>query len=241
MPHQMISATTSTQKKSTVSNKARDIREMFNMGHFDREFSLKELMERQPSFLIDEKSGMIVPEDFIVNPMDSYFDEVYELFEKGQLDNAIEMLDAIDENNPEYERAMFYKSFILNASGIEDNSSEILQEFLSNFDESVDLNDLLEMDDEIDENNPEDLSIMGELYFDNKEYEEAIEYFNSSLKILPNQPDVLEFKALALCELKKYKKALKTINKAIELTPDDDTLWDTKGNIYYAQKNTKKR
>lgn len=198
-------------------------------------------MERQPSFLIDEKSGMIVPEDFIVNPMDSYFDEVYELFEKGQLDNAIEMLDAIDENNPEYERAMFYKSFILNASGIEDNSSEILQEFLSNFDESVDLNDLLEMDDEFDENNPEDLSIMGELYFDNKEYEEAIEYFNSSLKILPNQPDVLEFKALALCELKKYKKALKTINKAIELTPDDDTLWDTKGNIYYAQKNTKKR
>ena len=157
------------------------------------------------------------------------------------LDNAIEMLDAIDENNPEYERAMFYKSFILNASGIEDNSSEILQEFLSNFDESVDLNDLLEMDDEFDENNPEDLSIMGELYFDNKEYEEAIEYFNSSLKILPNQPDVLEFKALALCELKKYKKALKTINKAIELTPDDDTLWDTKGNIYYAQKNTKKR
>lgn len=227
-------------KKSTVSNKARDIREMFNMGHFDREFSLKELMERQPSFLIDEKSGMIVPEDFIVNPMDSYFDEVYELFEKGQLDNAIEMLDAIDENNPEYERAMFYKSFILNASGIEDNSSEILQEFLSNFDESVDLNDLLEMDNEFDENNPEDLSIMGELYFDNKEYEEAIEYFNSSLKILPNQPDVLEFKALALCELKKYKKALKTINKAIELTPDDDTLWDTKGNIYYAQKKYKK-
>ena len=43
-------------KKSTVSNKARDIREMFNMGHFDREFSLKELMESG----IEEASVAIV-------------------------------------------------------------------------------------------------------------------------------------------------------------------------------------
>ena len=40
-----------------------------------------------------------------------------------------------------------------------------------------------------------------------------------SLDILPNQINVLHFKALALCELKKYKKALKTIDKAIELDP----------------------
>ena len=237
-------------KKSTVSNKARDIREMFNMGHFDKEFSLKSMLEIQPTFYIDEKSGMIIPEEFMINPMDSYFDEAYEHFAKGDIDNAIAMLDAIDKDNPEYERAMFYKSFILNASGIEDNSSEIFQEFISNFGENIDLNDIL--DDEVDledlaktnghfdENNPYDLCMRGELYFDEENYEKAIEYFDLSLKILPNQPNVLKYKSLALCELKKYKKAFKTIDKAIELTPHDDTLWATKGSIFISQKKYKK-
>ena len=89
---------------------------MFNMGHFDKEFSLKSMLEIQPTFYIDEKSGMIIPEEFMINPMDSYFDEAYEHFAKGDIDNTIAMLDAIDKDNPEYERAMFYKSFILNAS-----------------------------------------------------------------------------------------------------------------------------
>ncbi|MBO5152568.1 MAG: hypothetical protein J6B73_10475 [Methanobrevibacter sp.] len=84
------------------------------MGHFDKEFSLKSMLEIQPTFYIDEKSGMIIPEEFMINPMDSYFDEAYEHFAKGDIDNAIAMLDAIDKDNPEYERAMFYKSFILN-------------------------------------------------------------------------------------------------------------------------------
>ncbi|MBR0272088.1 MAG: tetratricopeptide repeat protein [Methanobrevibacter sp.] len=227
-------------KKSTVSNKARDIRDMFNMGHFDSEFSLSHILESQPSFYIDEKSGMIIPEDFIVNPMDSYFDEVYAQFEKGEMDNAIAMLDAIEKDNPEYERAMFYKSFILNASGIEDNSSEIFQEFLSNLDDDIDLAELLEDDDEeFDENNPEDLFEIGEIHFYDEEYEEAIKYFDLSLKI-HQDPDVLEYKAYALAELKKYKQALKTIDKAIKQAPDNDTYWANKGNIYVMQKKYKK-
>lgn len=53
-------------KKSTASNKARDIRKMFDLGHFDSEFSTKSLLARQPSFLIDE-NGFIIPEEFIFN------------------------------------------------------------------------------------------------------------------------------------------------------------------------------
>ena len=229
-------------KKSTVSNKARDIRKMFNMGHFDKEFSLKSMLEIQPTFYIDEKSGMIIPEEFMINPMDSYFDEAYEHFAKGDIDNAIAMLDAIDKDNPEYERAMFYKSFILNASGIEDNSSERFQEFISNFGENIDLNDIL--DDEVDledlaktnghfdENDPYDLCMRGELYFDEENYEKAIEYFDLSLKILPNQPNVLKYKSLALCELKKYKKALKCLDKALEIDGDDIDYYIEKIHVY---------
>lgn len=226
-------------KKSTVSNKARDIREMLNMSHYDNEFSTEYLLERQPTFYIDEESGLIIPESQI-NPMDPYFDRVYELFEKGEIDNAIEMLDVIDEDNPEYERAMFYKSFILNASGIKDDSSEIFNEFLSEIGKDIDLNDLLNEDDEIDENDPEELFAFGQFNHDIGEYEDAIDYYDRSLDILPNQINVLHFKALALCELKKYKKALKTIDKAIELDPNDYSLLNTKGLIYKQKNNIKK-
>ena len=44
-------------KKSTVSNKAHDIRKMLNMGHFDEEFSTGALLESQPKFYLDEESG----------------------------------------------------------------------------------------------------------------------------------------------------------------------------------------
>ena len=226
-------------KKSTVSNKAHDIRKMLNMGHFDEEFSTGALLESQPKFYLDEESGFMIPESYI-NPMDSYFDEVYELFKKGEIDDAIEMLDAIDEDNPEYNRAMFYKSFILNAIGIKDDSSEIFNEFLSELDDDVDLNDLLKEDDETDENDPGYLFEMGQFNHEIGEYEDAIEYYDQSLELSPNQTHVLHFKALALNELQKYKQALKIIDKAIEIDPNDYSLLNTKGLIYKQKKNINK-
>lgn len=226
-------------KKSTVSNKAHDIREMLNMWHYDDEFSTEYLLERRPKSYLDEESGFIIPETFI-NSMDSYFDEVYELFEKGEINNAIEMLDAIDEDNPEYERAMFYKSFILNASGIKNDSSETFNEFLSTLDDDMDLNDFLEENDGIDENSPEYLFSMGQFNHEIGEFEDAIEYYDLSLELLPNQKNVLHFKALALSEIENYKKALKTIDKAIEIDSNDYTLFNTKGLIYKQKNNINK-
>ena len=211
---------------------------MLDIYHYDDEFSTEYLLENQPKFYLDEESGFIIPESFI-NPMDSYFDEVYELFEKGEIDNAIEMLDAIDEDNPEYERAMFYKSFILNATGVKDDSSDIFNDFLSELGDDIDLNDLLD-EDEYDENDPEYLFEMGQFNHDIGELEDAIEYYDLSLELLPNQTNVLHFKALALSQLEKYKKALKTIDKAIEIDPNDYGLFNTKGLIYKQKKNINK-
>lgn len=225
-------------KKSTVSNKAYKIREMLNLGHYDEEFSTKYLLERAPKFLIDEKTGMVIPDEYI-NPMDPYFDEVYNLFENGKIDEAIAMLDVIDMNNPEYERAMFYKSFILNASGIEDTSSEIFQDFLSELDEDINLTDLLK-EDEFNENNPDDLFEKGLFNFEIKEYEDAIDYFNLCLEISPNHLDAIQFKALSLSNLKRYKKALKLIDKTIKNNPLNDELYNTKGEILKASKQLNK-
>ena len=53
-------------KKSTASNKARDIRKMFDLGHFDNEFSTRDILHSQPVRYIDE-NGFIVPEEFLIN------------------------------------------------------------------------------------------------------------------------------------------------------------------------------
>ena len=52
-------------KKSTASNKARDIRKMFNLGYYDSEFSSQYMLSSQPRFYQDP-SGLIVPESMII-------------------------------------------------------------------------------------------------------------------------------------------------------------------------------
>lgn len=47
-------------KKSTASNKARDIRKMFNIGQFDEEFSTEEIRSQIPRFTMTP-DGFIIP------------------------------------------------------------------------------------------------------------------------------------------------------------------------------------
>lgn len=220
-------------KKSTVSNKAHDIREMCDLGHFDEEFSTKDIEESMPTFSLDE-NGLMVP----YNPMDEYFDEVYEVFEKGRIEEAISMLDDIEEDSPEYQRALFYKSFILNATGTKDESSEIFNEFISQFDGDVDLMDML--NDDVDENDPEELLLEGQFYHDIGDLERAVHYYDLSLKISPNQINVLHFKALALGQMEEHEEALAVIDKALKIDSNDAKLWTSKGIIYHQSGNFKK-
>ncbi len=56
-------------KKSTASNKARDIRKMFDLGHFDEEFSTNAILANRPVHYMDE-NGFIIPEQFLINNSD---------------------------------------------------------------------------------------------------------------------------------------------------------------------------
>ena len=56
-------------KKSTASNKARDIRKMFDLGHFDEEFSTNAILANRPVHYMDE-NGFIIPEKFLINNSD---------------------------------------------------------------------------------------------------------------------------------------------------------------------------
>lgn len=215
--------------KSTISNKARKIREIINLDLNDDESSKNYVLKKKSYVYVDDKSGEIIPES-MVQPEDSHFDDAYELFENGEIDKAIAILDSIDKDDPEYELAMFYKSLIMAAIGTDDDCEEI-SEFLTDMDDDVNFMDLLEEYDIFDENNPQDLLERGIFNYELGDFEDAIEFFDKSYAI-SSDINTLNFKALALCELERYDESLQTINEAIEMEPDNYHLFNTLGVIY---------
>lgn len=211
-------------KKSTVSNKARVIREMFDLNHFDKEFSTEHVISGTPTYLIDEDSGMIVP----ASDADEFFDDVSYLFEEGKIDEALSKLDAVDENSPEYGRALFYKAMILGASGDEDTADDLLNQALSaEFGE--DFSGI--PDDDMDYDDPDELFAAGLFWYNMDDNVEALQFFDASLKIRPNDAETLYYKSLSLANLNEFKKALEVIDKAIKIDSNDDRFWNDKGNF----------
>ena len=108
--------------KSTVSNKAHTIRDMCNLGPFDKEFSPDYILDSIPNAVVDPDSGLIIPIDNDYfddldngeDEINSFFDNVYKLVEKDEIDEALKLLDSIPENDSEYLHARFYKHFIEN-------------------------------------------------------------------------------------------------------------------------------
>lgn len=211
-------------KKSTVSDKARKIRDMFNMAPFDREFSTSYVSGEAPQMKIDGKSGLIVP----ASDMDVFFEQVYDLTQDEKFDEAIDMLDSIDEDSPEYFRALFYKSMILGMSGDEENAMNLFEKSLSALgDDLTDFDD----DEAIDFDNPDDLFAAGLSHYILDDYAGALEFFDLSLKLNPNQSEALYYKACSLGYLNEFKKALKVIDKAIKIDSQDDRFWNERGNF----------
>jgi tetratricopeptide (TPR) repeat protein len=67
-----------------------------------------------------------------------------------------------------------------------------------------------------------------------KDYDEIINRENYAHPKYPSFPLVLNNKASSLIEMGKYYEALPLINRALELDKNDDTLWGTRGELYYA-------
>lgn len=216
-------------KKSTASNKARDIREMFNMGHFDSEFSAGHILDGAPKFYIDEKSGMIIPEELVnTDPMDEFFDNVYNLFDEGKVDEAMGLLDTIPEDSPEYGRALFYKSMFSAAQGDEDGGFKLFQEALMN---ELENNPEGFLGEDVDYTNPEELFDEGLLNYEMGYYADAIGYFDLAIDLKADDDEAFYYKSLSLAGLDEFDEALRVINKAININPRNDRYWNDKGNF----------
>ena len=67
-------------KKSTSSNKAREIRKMFNMGYYDDEFSTNYMLINEPIIYKDNASGFMLNEESFISSINN--DLLEELMDK---------------------------------------------------------------------------------------------------------------------------------------------------------------
>lgn len=79
-------------KKSTVSSKAKNIRDMLKMEYFDSEFSTSHMQSQKPSFHMEPKTGLIMPEGFENRKLEMLMDK---LSEKEDDDVYIEFIEVL--------------------------------------------------------------------------------------------------------------------------------------------------
>ena len=153
---------------------------------------------------------------------DSIFNQIDELLSKNKFDEAILLIDLIPESSTNFAKALSIKSMILGFLAKEPDSIENLKDSIN-----------IEFEDNktspYDLNNPEDLFDFGITNFYFGDYQKAIECFDMSLGILPDQSEVLYYKALSLGCLDEFKKAIDVIDEAIELKPENNSYWNDKG------------
>ena len=198
---------------SIVSDKASMIQDLFKIKQIKNEFLINNI-ELNESDVSDSN-------------WDSFFEDVYTLFEDGDIDEALAKLETIDENHPEYNRAIFYKSVILSSEGDNEAAEELFNRTISNLNWSVG-DDLSQ---KIDYDNPSELFVAGVTCCQCGDYEGAINFFDSVLKLDSNNVNALFMKSSALSLIGEHKKALKEINKAIKINSADEELWTEKGKI----------
>ncbi|MCL2116132.1 MAG: type I-E CRISPR-associated protein Cse1/CasA [Methanobrevibacter sp.] len=109
-------------KKSTVSDKARKIRDMFNMGYYDEEFSTEDMKDSNPmKDMVFTEDGFIVPKSML-----------YEDDEEEEYTNIVKILAEKSGQNEEVLKEIMIKDFIEGrGEDFNENELEPLLELLS--------------------------------------------------------------------------------------------------------------
>ena len=82
-----------------------------------------------------------------------------------------------------------------------------------------------------------DYLIKGNSFFSKRKYDQAIDYFDISLRIDGQNNIAWNNKGLALARMGKIDESLACYEKALEITPEDHVFLINKGNILYKKGN----
>ncbi len=72
-------------------------------------------------------------------------------------------------------------------------------------------------------NNIDDLVEKGKILLEENNFEAALGYFEQALLLNQNNPELWNYKGVALRSIGRYDEALECFNKSLELDPRDKT------------------
>jgi tetratricopeptide (TPR) repeat protein len=238
-------------KKSTVGDKARTIRNMFNMDYYDNEFSTELMKNNNPyEKLAITDEGFIVPKNML-NEEEEYANILELMADEADLseDEMIEKIfkELVEEKGEKLttEEIREIKSFLLNPIPINN-----IGEFLTKMNEALDeleLNDNDDIDNEgidIEDINIGDVDFFDDYVIDEsnpmetiEDYEKAIKlfettkgkeyfkenkgYFWSMAETRPYMTNLLDH-AMMLWNEGKIEKAVEQLSYILELNPEDN-------------------
>ncbi len=179
---------------------------MFNLSTLNNEFTVSDF---KTNYATDEED------------MDSFFDDVYHLFSIGLVHEALAKLDTIKEDNPEYGRALFYKSVISSVLGDKEEANDLFRKsMISEVSKArgidIDVLENCEFDDLLDEMDDiagsADAFNQGFDHYISGDFEKALKLFDHAIELNPSDAEAIYYKALTLARLQDFEIAIEVIN-----------------------------
>lgn len=220
-------------KKSTVSSKAKTIRDILKLEYYDKEFSTENMVENNPfnNFVMTEE-GIIVPKSMLFEEKSvlDLLEEQIGLDKEIIKETLVEAFIEKKENTDEKEVEKFIKVLTSPISEEDDDTLQAISSVLDDLDPTPDEEDDIELFEDyvIDEDNPLETiddyqrainlfhSTKGEEYF-----EENTGYFWGMLETRPFMMHLLE-QAMLLWDAGQKDRAVSQLQYLLELNPDDN-------------------
>jgi arylsulfatase A-like enzyme/Tfp pilus assembly protein PilF len=132
---------------------------------------------------------------------------------------ALEILENVIAERPDYSVAYEHASFIQSTLGFPDQSVQLLKKAIQN-----------------GVSGKEILSKLGLYLYESRQYEEAVRQLNLAAKADPQNLDNLNYLGMAYTSLRKYPEAEASFRKALVIDPSSSMTLNNLGTLYLTQK-----
>ena len=146
-------------------------------------------------------------------------DSALSFYKRGYDLKALEILEKIIEEKPDYSIAYMHASFIRSSGGFPDKAIEILKKAIQNGILNADVQGKL-----------------GIYLYEANRYDEAIQQLNLAVKEDPDDLDNLNYLGMSLTAAAKYVEAEQVFRKALKLDSTDGMTLTNLGTLFLTQK-----
>ena len=146
-------------------------------------------------------------------------DSALSFYKRGYDLKALEILEKVIEEKPDYSTAYMHASFIRSAGGFPDKAIEILKKAIQNGIVNAEVQGKL-----------------GIYLYEANRFEEAIQQLNLAVKEDPENLDNLNYLGMSFTGAGKYSEAEQTFQKALKIDSSDGMTFTNMGTLFLTQK-----